>query len=269
MVSFAPTNSFTRDIAHRIDELLSSSIEEEEKSLGYYTQPARIIAEYVADSDPFGAKEWKQYFGVDVGDEPPFEEGFDQWWNGPDPLDVYDKFPDPPRQVRQTHLPPILGPKFITTQNGTLYGRSLKTLQNLGLKFSPTIFFEDFKNLAAGPSCWLVMRKEVICKGWLNKTGAINQVNEKTGAGYESLPSLIDLATVIFAYHKMHKVHYLGNERGVEKTRTYSLVKERSVKPNENLAIGNFSDDEGVTVRNAYFSYYENISLGCALLKKC
>ncbi len=231
--NFARTGScFERDLPH-LQELI-------DESQGSQTDPfpremVDKIAEYVGmHPHPFGAAEWKQYFQVDVGPEPEFKNGFEAWWNGPDPI-------DPSKFVYETHLPPILAPQFLSNEQGTL-PRSLATLEKMGLKFDFTIDRRIFQNIehvaAAEPSHWLVMRKDVLARpqhyvrisrahrSWEEQIQYMKDLNAQTTAGYETEPSIIDLATVIFARYVWTGERYLGNWTGMEQRTTLSYCRE-------------------------------------------
>ncbi|HSX37560.1 MAG TPA: hypothetical protein VLE95_01885, partial [Chlamydiales bacterium] len=218
---------FERDLPH-LQELI-------DESQGSQTDPfpremVDKIAEYVGmHPHPFGAAEWKQYFQVDVGPEPEFKNGFEAWWNGPDPI-------DPSKFVYETHLPPILAPQFLSNEQGTL-PRSLATLEKMGLKFYGEHHrsFRPIKNhVVAEPSHWLVMRKDVLARrgngqrnrSWEKQVQYMKDLNEKKAAGYETEPSMIDLATVIFAHYAWTGEKYLGDWKGMEGRTTLSYCRE-------------------------------------------
>ncbi|HSX38953.1 MAG TPA: hypothetical protein VLE95_09080 [Chlamydiales bacterium] len=221
--NFARTGScFERDIPH-LQELIEESREKDIKTDPFPIEVVKTIAKYVeTHPNPFGAAEWKKYFGVDVGPEPEFKEGFEAWWHGPDPI-------DPSKFVCETHLPPILAPQFLRNEQG-IFPRTLDTLEKMGLGFSTLGFstsgvgrnFQNIKNVVADPSHWLVMRKDVLARKsrypdtdthipWEHQKQYMKDLNEQTAAGYEAEPSMIDLATVIFARYVWTGEKHLGS----------------------------------------------------------
>ena len=283
--SFVPTSSFKRDIP-----VVASVVEKSIQFTGYPHLSSEMVATKIAEymstnQNPFGAAEWKQYFGVDVGPETPFEEGFDEWWNGPDPVDVYNRVPKPrlvsethlrpvfaPRFFTETHLRPVFAPRFFTDiQEKTLHARSLQTLSHLGLEFFyNSEALEQNRNKKAGPSCWLVMRKGVLedtrNQSWEVQQEYLKKLNAVTGAGYEEKPSIIDLATVILPCKRADGERHLGDNTGVEGRFTYSRGRE-TVKYQDKeypLVLGG-SAPSGVRV---FCFVYDAGSLGVAALRK-
>src|SRR5581483_9533892 len=65
---------------------------------------AGIVVSYLLGKEnPFGAPEWKRYFGVEIVDAPQLRRSFYTWWFAADPV-------EPSKQRCETHLPPILRP---------------------------------------------------------------------------------------------------------------------------------------------------------------
>ncbi len=172
----------------------------------------KVVIDYLTyDERPFGAAQWKQYFGVDVGEEPSLPDAFYQFWQGPDPIDKTKK-------VWETHYPPVLGPRYfgacpsIDSFPSDLHRRTLHVLKKLANnpKEGPAARFCGKDELgehewtAAEPS-WIVLRKELI-KAELDKPyhwlllpeEMIRRLNRETGIGYEEAISIVDLVTVIF-----------------------------------------------------------------------
>ncbi len=264
--SFAYTGSFLRDRAPLI-ELISSA------DLLPVKGVAGIVAEYVTSkNNPFGAAEWKEHFKIDVSPDIPFGEEFNAFWNGPDPVDVFEKVQNP-RLVSETHLPPVLGfQTYRSIQDNTVHARSLHTLNLLGLEFvSEPKALEQHRNKEAGAACLLVMRKDVVARNqtWEAQQQFLKALNAKTGAGYEEKPSVIDMATVILPRKVVNGEYHLGTSvTGAEKRRTYSRCAETVEYDNQNypLLLGGFHPSYGVEINDDHEFDYANPGIG--VLKK-
>lgn len=214
---------FLRDVPALASEIDQSIPNPDNPALGF-SDPAKIVAQYmVTNKNPFGAAEWKQYFGVDVGPETPLSAEFYQWWNGPDPLDVYNDVPNP-KPAYETHLTPIFAPQFFPDLQ---MSRSIPALERLGLRLAHTLNHENYSGFQADSSGWLVMRKNVLMKNksWEYHQNAIRKLNEKTKAGYKEDPSIVDIATVILPYRNVYREPYLGESSDPRLT-CYSHARE-------------------------------------------
>ena len=214
---------------------------------------AELIASYVTSNvDCFGAQEWQRYFGTNIVEPEPElnPDEFYNFWHGPDPI-------DPTKQVCETHLPPVLRPRLVT-DNDTAYQYSLYALSELIEKpqeghpssydFDTRVFSQNGRT-HAGPSCWVVMRKDVLSRNqpYPQQIEIIRNLNIRTGAGYEEESSAIDLATVVSAHHVMTGERYLGDDTGMENRWTYARGKE-TITVNEDvhqIQVGGFSSRNG------------------------
>ena len=145
----------------------------------------------------------------------------------------------------------------------TLRSFSLRTLDDLiahPAVGNPAGFFRSshlrdplqiVKVTQAGPSSWLVLRKEVVARGksYDEQIRYLEQVNRETGAAYESGPSAIDLATVLFTRYVATGESHMGDEMGFEGLETFSTCAEHSLDSDQSyfesrsypVAIGGFS----------------------------
>src|SRR5471030_3244900 len=76
------------------------------EATGMVTDVSALVADYAIHLDLFGSPEWKRYFNQDVGEEPSLPDAFWKFWRSPDPVNLGQK-------VWETHLPPVLRPKFV------------------------------------------------------------------------------------------------------------------------------------------------------------
>ncbi len=218
------SQSFSERVKLRLTEHLFSSTPLNE-------DVARLVAEYVkGDENAFGAKEWQEYYGVDVGPELPFSKDLIDWWLDTDPL-------EPSKSIYDTHLPPVLRPQSISIiETNTQKAFSLKSLGQIVatpakghaghyVDRSPALI--DYENTPAGPACVLVMRKGVLFREDAFPYGeeayhyhkkALQALNGKIkkDVGYVSETSALDLATIVFTRYTVTGERHLSDGSGVE-----------------------------------------------------
>lgn len=187
----------------------------------------------------FGSAEWNYYYQVTVEQTPELSEDFIKVWEGPDPL-------YPNERVCDTHFPPVLRPQIVKTDGGIEdQSFTLKLLDYLQGNRSGMFYYSwlgpidvlrgrlDHLQAAgealAGPPEWLLMRKNIIGR---NKTAKmmlefIDFLNRKTGAHYDSFPTAMNLATVVFAENAVRKTRPLGDASGAEGCLTFSIIQEK------------------------------------------
>jgi hypothetical protein len=183
------------------------------------------VLQYLKSNDnPFGRAEWIEQ-GYDPGPVPEWSKELSDFWYGPDPI-------DPTKQVSETHIPPVFQPEFLTDlQTSKVMPVSLKTCRQIGLPFHyAEAAFQQNQNQKAGPACFLVMRKGVVeetrNKTTLEQVEIMKTLNAKTGAGYEELPSIINLACIVFARYVFKGERNLGDDTGAKTRWTYSRCAE-------------------------------------------
>jgi hypothetical protein len=193
-----------------------------------------IVLEYLTNNEnPFGMYEWINR-GFDPGPEPEWSKELTDFLYGPDPI-------DPTKQVTETHYPPVFQPSFLTNiQTREVLPISIKTYYKIGLPFdyhaTPLRQKERPREEA---SCWIVMRKgllkETRNKPVLEQVKVMKALNANTGARYEVLPSIIDLASVMFVQYVLKKELNFG-----DRPWTFSRVAEtmKSNGSNINLSFG-------------------------------
>lgn len=223
MASLAPIFSIAHSTSFFRDRIIA-----ELREVSLYTDVAGIVADYTKQN-LFGAADWKRQFNIDVGPKIPFGEEVDKFWQGLDPVDVFNRVPNP-RYVWETHLRPVFGFEYYKDLQNNTHARSLDTLNQLGLKFADnnTMALQWYRNKAAAGSCLLVMRKDVLArnKSWSDQQQFLRNVNAATGAGYEVMPSAVDLGTVLLPSIVEDKEYHLGTSKGAEGKLTHSRCEE-------------------------------------------
>lgn len=211
--------------------------------------------------DCFGAEEWRRYFHVDVEQMPELlSEEFCNFWYGPDPIDSTQR-------VCDTHLPPVFRPEFIIrrriwkTSEFVLptyktHRYDLQVLHQLVRDRSRGLLSHE--GLSRIPNCkifgsswrpqWLVMRKDVI--GRNHQFSTLQQftefLNGRTGAHYEDMIFMIDLATVVFARNAATGERPLGDTTGAEGRLTMSFTSAQEQGARDDLyrfVLGGYSSN--------------------------
>ena len=236
---------------------------------------AELIASYVTSKeDCFGVGDWQRYFEANIVDlEPvlsPYE--FYRFWFSRDP--IY-----PTKLVCDTHFLPVLCPQNIML-NGTLLSYNLNTLGQLmsrpregyssRYKYHNSEELETFRLHAqtqAGPTCWIIMRKDLLARGesYSTQIQVLKNLNTRTGISYQHESSAIEIATVVSVHHVVTGEYYLGNA-------VYAAVKEGiryGFGPDSQMIVGSH-DPRGLHIKacSTYPGFdYSNIT-GIIPLKK-
>jgi hypothetical protein len=242
-----------------------------EEITGLPSDVARLVASYVLPN-PFGAEAWKRYYGVDVGLEPELPSEFYEWWISPDVI-------KPHKLNCDTHLPPVLRPQYVrkAALNTPLTLNTLEYLaqhpkegpQSRYISDSDSEALQQHGDTRAGSACWLVMRKGVFARNqsYVQQKECIQKLNTN-GAGYDKMPSALDLATIVFAtYVLTGGDRYLGDCTGKESWKTFSRCKEsiQSGKDSYSLVVGRFAPG-GLDVADD--NSYVHVRSGVAALRK-
>jgi hypothetical protein len=197
---------------------------------------------------------------------------------------------DPSRRVSDTHLPPTFRPEYVITESGERHPYDLiqlgQLVQNPRTKKMRSQFVGGASclvehladELPREPAAWLVQRRGVI-----GRNHDFNVLRERllndfpsAVAGYAAAPSVVDLATVVFARHVTTGERHLGDGTGAEGCRTYSFTAmyvttpfDFGTGPSYRLVFGSFAP-RGLTT-NGGVDYYGTLGrdaqIGLALLR--
>lgn len=206
---------------------------------------ATIISDYAVQGKAFNSEEWERIFGVKTGHFK-LDKRFYEFWFAPDAVD--------PTQLNcDTHFPPILVPQTISIMDNPVItiNYSFKILSQLvqspkegpPLKFNPC--FRTIAHIESGepePPCWIVARKEALFRGLpaTEQMDSMNTLNKLKQAGYEILPSALQLATVGLVHHLITGERYLGTPTEQEPHLFHSRCKEivKSAGDIHRIAVG-------------------------------
>lgn len=218
---------FDRDLPSICEQLDSPIHEQLDSSTVMSSDLAQIVIDYLCNNDnPFGREEWNA-IGLDPGPVPELPKELIDFWYGLDPIDKT-------KQVCETHIPPVYRPeKVYKIKTSEELNISLAMFQELGFPFllgRNRPFFQQLKNNTAGLACWLLLRKGVLeetrSRPVDRQVEVMKALNAKTHANYEELPSIIDLACVIFARYALKIERNLGDTTGEENQITRSRCAE-------------------------------------------
>ncbi len=250
---------------------------------------AEIVANYTIHGDAFTSSDWKRVFRTQT-EELELDDEFYEFWFSPDAED--------PTQLNcDTHFLPILRPETATEvipparrhRFAQYIDRTEYSLETLGRLVEdpqeghPSRFAYDSGALSqngktkAGPPCYLVARKELFARGLSPDAQReyMKELNARTHAGYEVLPSSLDLATVALVHHAVTGERYLGDATGMENRWTESR-SEDTVKNGKNtypVTVGSHTPLVGGPGLSGglFFTHYDGsgyVSIGVVGLRK-
>lgn len=230
-----------------------------------------IINEYVIGRlEFFGGKEWRKYFGVDVGD-PSLPAAFCSWCYDLDAHDLFEKHPNP-RQNFETHVV-VYRPEFI---NGKVYTLDMLRLFTKSIYWNDPVtvaenaVFTQYSQAPAESKSWLALRKDIVARNlvYSQQKNHIKDLNTKTNAQYESETALLDLVTVVVLWYSLTKERLFSMKNIPTYVRCKDLVKIKN-KTYPSI-VGHFCY-LGLDVSSDYVDYgypgVKNIR-GVALLRK-
>ena len=215
--SYPPVTSLSK--MHYQNSIRLANVLQLEHLIGIPTAVAHIVASCLANAldPPFGAAEWLKYYRVIV--EP--SDLPDEYYTWAFSKDVTKK----DKLNHETHSPPVLLPRGITEidkEGNEIQSRhyTIRTMNELVQhpKLGPQL--KIFKggpsgclNLKAKDSCWLVMTREVFARNQSSETQmnamkifkadqiAYMKTRNVTMDGYDVMPKVLDLITVVFAMY--------------------------------------------------------------------
>lgn len=215
----------------------------------------------------FGAKQWLEFFGVDIGEVPPLPKNIDQILQSDCPIWEGKK-------VGETHML-VLVPKVIKTANGE---EEPLTINNFGKLIKP--YFPDNKDKEDGyryfwteiikeqgdkpidKSCWVLMTKDVLPDSrkvnYTKQQNIVAELAKKTKADYKVPNALAAIVSIITQYVKTSGT-YLFNDNPRTYTRCQEEIRDCQV------VVGGFAP-AGLLV--LFFDNYDLVTIGIAALRK-
>ncbi len=177
------------------------------------SDPAKDKASYQAPFAPFGAQAWKEYFGVDVGEEPALPENIEAILNSTAPFTLDGE--TTPQRIRDNHLLVLIPAKV----NGEAY--SLTKLGEFVKRYFPgnkegySYYADDvrkqFGGASPGKPYWMLLTRSVL-SGSRNRsyTDQKKIVQKYSRQGY-GLPSGLEAATGILLHYARHRERLFGD----------------------------------------------------------
>ena len=184
----------------------------------------------VLHTEAFGAQAWKDYFGVDVGVEPPLPESALKVWNGECPYLLEDEASL--QRVKDNHLLTLIpgtvnGQPFTLDKLGDLilanYGGHMaafvgNTNQELGGRSHGFYYYGEHLTNAnrhealPGAPYWLLLPKTILADS-RDKTFAAQKaiLSEYSGTGYR-LPRALEVSTSLLSHYARSKERLYAND---------------------------------------------------------
>ncbi len=202
-------------------------------------EACKLILSYLLEGCPtaIGPAQLQQIYGITT-EQVSLGTDFYKWWFGPDAHDVMLALNNPNHKIRQnweTHYPPVFRPqRFTSVETGIEEPLTLEAAGRLTEQphneYHPSRYWSLTETLRqkgqipAKPSCYIVMRKEILGKGLssLAQKGLLIQLNTQSQAGYEEENSALDVAFIVFTLHAQTGQRPLGDPTGMEGRWTYS-----------------------------------------------
>ena len=207
-----------------VSDAASSRATPEPESLGALMMSPLLERLPVAvPESAFGAQAWQEYFGVDVGLEPPFTESALRVWNGEAPYLLED---ETSRQcVKDNHLLTLipgtvngeeftldkLGDLLLANHGGHMTAFSGNTNQELGDQSHGFYYYSEYLTNATrheplpGAPYWLLLPKTVLADS-RSKTFSDHKalVSQYSGTGYR-LPGVLEVSASLLSHYARSK----------------------------------------------------------------
>jgi hypothetical protein len=221
--------------------------------------------------EAFGAKAWKDYFGVEVGVAPPLPADIDEILNSPCPFWKGKTFWRG-KQVKDTHLL-VLVPATVDGRPFTLdlLGDLIKSPQGSGSKtqyryYDGGTVQKELGAQSPGSSYWVLMTRDVLpdsrSKTYDAQKALVAAHASKLGLPYE-MPHVLEAATAILLHHAR-----TGERLYTDAPWTYTRCQEKVVNNMYPPVVGGFSS-EGLDVYSSHVYYhYHGSHVGVSCLRK-
>jgi energy-coupling factor transporter ATP-binding protein EcfA2 len=256
------------EVRSEYDALLAAQQEAQKQSqLALQAQLAQLSAQQETKkaelskisipSMAFGAKAWKDYFGVEVGTAPLLPANIDAILNGPCPF-------WPGKLVKDTHLL-VLVPATVDGKPFTLdlLGDLIKSPQGGDSKTQYTYYSgpvkEELGAKSPGGSYWVLMTRDVLPGSRIKTYDAQKEMvaahASRLGLPYE-MPDALSAATAILVHHVR-----TGERLYTDAPLTYTRCQNKVDKNSYPVFVGGFSSG-GLGVCNDY-DVYDGYGVSC------
>ena len=229
----------------------------------------------VLHTEAFGAQAWKDYFGVDVGVEPPLPESALKVWNGECPYLLEDEASL--QRVKDNHLLTLIpgtvnGQPFTLDKLGDLilanYGGHMaafvgNTNQELGYQSHGYRYYGKYLTNATrheplpGAPYWLLLPKTILadsrCKSFWDQKALVSQYS---GAGYR-LPGVLEVSSSLLSHYARSKERLYTDDSSSVGLWTLTRCSDED-KDGNPLVVGGF----GALGLPVYFHLYAHGDVG-------
>ena len=266
-------------VSHLLDVAPSRATPEPESCDALMMSP-RFEHPFVAvPESAFGAQAWQEYFGVDVGPEPPFTESALRVWNGEAPYLLED---ETSRQcVKDNHLLTLipgmvngrpftldkLGDLILANHGGHMAAFSGNTNQELGDQSHGFYYYSEYLTNATrhetlpGAPYWLLLPKTILadsrCKTFSDHKALVSQYS---GTGYR-LPRALEVSTSLLSHYARSKERLYADASSSTGWWTETRCSDAD-KAGYPLVVGGFVP-AGLDVRDILNDYHDVGFVGC------
>jgi len=246
--SFVASSSFSTSLAPQSSRVGGFIFESVKTCTPFDEKLSKIILDYlVGPSMPvIGSKELEKIWGIKT-EEVELGIEFYNWWVSPDAHDQMLAKENSDHIIRlnsETHYTPVFRDRFVTNiDTNTREALSLGKVGHLAEKpkagyhrsrydCRTEALRQNKKKEAAGPGCYLCMRKEGIGRGMSlsEQIKLIQKLNAEFGADYEEENSALDVAFVALAIHALTGMRPLSDSTDEEGRYTVSRCSKDTVE---------------------------------------
>jgi hypothetical protein len=228
-----------------------------------HKKTAEVRKQVQLPEEAFGAKAWKDYFGVEVGTAPLLPANINEILNSSCPF-------WPGKQVKDTHLL-VLVPAMVDGKPFTLdlLGDLIKSPKGGGSKTQYTCYSGSVQRElgAKSPrsSYWVLMTRDVLpgsrSKAYDAQEALVAAHASRLNLPYE-MPDALSAATAILLHHAR-----TGERLYTDDPYTYTRCQERVLDSEYPVVVGGFSS-EGLHVDYSHFVYDDGSHYGVSCLRK-
>ncbi len=142
----------------------------------------------------------------------------------------------------------------------------MSVLGELEFAYRNTAAFRMVEKNESEKGCWVSKRIGALGRNQTveEQKKCIEEINEKSGAGYDEMPSVISLAAIVFSQYAYTGEKHLGDKTGFEGTcslsRCLETVQYKGDDKKHHLVIGNFTG-ELITVNTTHISGNEHVGI--------
>ncbi len=221
--NFTKPDELKADLASALDNFstevcgyTSSNLQEAyDAAKSRYAKMSRLFALLPAEASEvaFGAAAWKEYFGVDVGEEPALPENIEELLDGKAPFTLDGE--RTPQRIRDNHLLVLIpakvnGKPFSLTKLGELVKRYFPGNKEGYREYADSVR-KQFGSKTPGKPYWMLLTRTVLSGSRDENYSAQKTMMQKYSRQGYGLPSSLEAATGILLHYARHRERLYGD----------------------------------------------------------